>query len=132
MWECTGGSALAGDDSLTAAMREVREETGLILHPENGKCVISFLRDECFVDIWLFVQDFDLSEVTLLEGETCDAMYATADDLRQLREKAPWCKIVVGGAVLNQAYADAIGADKYAKDAMEAVRYAELIHSNLQ
>ena len=44
-----------------------------------------------------------------------------------LRERAPWCKVIVGGAVLTQEYADAIGADKYAKDAMEAVRYAEKI-----
>ena len=40
-------------------------------------------------------------------------------------DKAPWCKTVVGGAVLTQEYADKIGADKYAKDAMEAVRYAQ-------
>ena len=85
MWECTGGSALAGDDSLAAAMREVREETGLILKPENGKCVISFLREECFVDIWLFRQDFSLSDVKLLEGETCDAMYASPNQIRQLK-----------------------------------------------
>ena len=42
-----------------------------------------------------------------------------------VREKAPWCKVIVGGAVLTQEYADKIGADKYASDAMEAVRYAE-------
>lgn len=52
------------------------------------------------------------------------------ETIRQLRKKAPWCKIVVGGAVLNQEYADAIGADKYAKDAMETVRYAEEIDRN--
>ncbi len=46
-----------------------------------------------------------------------------------LKEKAPWCKVIVGGAVLNQEYADAIGADYYAKDAMEAVRYAEEIQN---
>jgi 5-methyltetrahydrofolate--homocysteine methyltransferase len=44
-----------------------------------------------------------------------------------LRLKAPWCKIVVGGAVLTQEYADKIGADKYAKDAMEGVRYAQSV-----
>lgn len=44
-----------------------------------------------------------------------------------LRKKAPWCKVVVGGAVLNREYAEMIGADKYAKDAMETVRYAESI-----
>lgn len=50
---------------------------------------------------------------------------AMEETIRQLREKAPWCKVVVGGAVLTQEYADKIGADKYAKDAMETVRYAE-------
>lgn len=44
-----------------------------------------------------------------------------------LREKAPWCKIIVGGAVLTKEYADKIGADAYAKDAMESVRYAQMI-----
>ncbi|MBR6577711.1 MAG: homocysteine S-methyltransferase family protein [Clostridia bacterium] len=50
---------------------------------------------------------------------------AMEETIKQLRVSAPWAKIVVGGAVLNREYADRIGADKYAKDAMETVRYAE-------
>lgn len=49
------------------------------------------------------------------------------ETIRLLKEKAPFCKIIVGGAVLNREYAEKIGADKYAKDAMAAVRYAEEI-----
>lgn len=49
--------------------------------------------------------------------------------IQQLRNDAPWCKIVVGGAVLTEEYAKKIGADKYAQDAMETVRYAEEITS---
>ena len=52
---------------------------------------------------------------------------AMEETIKLLKEKAPWCKTVVGGAVLTQEYADKIGADKYAKDAMETVRYAERI-----
>jgi len=52
---------------------------------------------------------------------------AMEETIHQLKEKAPWCKVVVGGAVLTKEYADKIGADKYAKDAMETVRYAEQI-----
>lgn len=52
---------------------------------------------------------------------------AMEETIRQLKEKAPWCRIVVGGAVLNPEYAEKIGAHKYAKDAMETVRYAESI-----
>ncbi|MBO4979519.1 MAG: homocysteine S-methyltransferase family protein [Clostridia bacterium] len=42
-----------------------------------------------------------------------------------LHAEVPSCKVMVGGAVLTRAVADEIGADVYAKDAMEAVRYAE-------
>lgn len=47
--------------------------------------------------------------------------------IERIKKEAPWCKTVVGGAVLTQEYADKIGADKYAKDAMEAVRFAESV-----
>lgn len=87
MWECTGGSALAGDDSLSAAMREVQEETGLILIPENGKVVLSGIGTDYFYDIWLFEQDFDLKDVVLLEGETCDATYATAEEIMGMQQE---------------------------------------------
>ena len=56
---------------------------------------------------------------------------AMEETIKLLREKAPWCRVVVGGAVLTQEYADSIGADKYAKDAMETVRYAEEINNTL-
>ena len=52
---------------------------------------------------------------------------AMAKTIELLREKAPQCKIVVGGAVMNEEYARRIGADKYAKDAMETVRYMDQI-----
>ena len=49
---------------------------------------------------------------------------AMEETIRLLKEKAPDIKTVVGGAVLTQEYADRIGADFYAKDAMATVRYA--------
>lgn len=49
------------------------------------------------------------------------------ETIKALRKDAPWCKIIVGGAVLTKKYADMIGADFYAKDAMETVRLAEQI-----
>ena len=47
------------------------------------------------------------------------------ETIRLLREEAPQCKVMVGGAVLNQDYADMIGADFYGKDAMQSVRFAQ-------
>ncbi len=46
-----------------------------------------------------------------------------------LRREYPACKIMVGGAVLTQDYANRIGADFYSKDAMGSVRYAEKLFS---
>ncbi len=50
---------------------------------------------------------------------------AMENTIKLLREQAPWVKVCVGGAVLTQEYADSIGADRYCRDAMETVRYAE-------
>ena len=52
---------------------------------------------------------------------------AMGETIRRLRTEAPDCRIVVGGAVLTEEYAQAVGADRYARDAMETVRYAEEI-----
>ena len=52
---------------------------------------------------------------------------AMEETIRRVRAAAPWCRIVVGGAVLNEGYAARIGADRYAADAMETVRYAEWV-----
>ena len=49
------------------------------------------------------------------------------ETIKQLRENAPWVKVMVGGAVLTQEYADTIGADAYCKDAMASVHYAETV-----
>ena len=46
--------------------------------------------------------------------------------VRLLKSELPKVKVIVGGAVLTEEYKNKIGADKYARDAMEAVRYADL------
>ena len=49
------------------------------------------------------------------------------ETVKLIHQKVKDCVVMVGGAVLTQEYADSIGADKYAKDALEGVRYAESI-----
>ena len=55
---------------------------------------------------------------------------AMEETIKLLHREIPDCRVVVGGAVLNREYADAIGADRYASDAMETVRYAEEIFAD--
>ena len=66
--------------------------------------------------------DAHILGLSALMTTTLPAMERT---VRLVREGAPKCKIMVGGAVLSKEYAAMIGADFYGKDAMEAVRYAE-------
>ncbi|MGB4613760.1 MAG: homocysteine S-methyltransferase family protein [Erysipelotrichaceae bacterium] len=70
-----------------------------------------------------------IAGLSALMTTTVPAMEKT---IKLLREQAPWCKVVVGGAVLTLEYAMKIGADKYAKDAMETVRYAEEVMKNIK
>ncbi len=50
------------------------------------------------------------------------------ETIKQLRKEAPWGeKVMVGGAVLTQEYADMIGADAYCRDAMASVNYAQQV-----
>ncbi len=46
------------------------------------------------------------------------------ETIRLLKEKCPYCKVMVGGAVLTEDYANQIGADKYCKDANQSAKYA--------
>ena len=72
-------------------------------------------------------QDIRLVGLSALMTTTVVSMEET---IRQLREKAPGCLVMVGGAVLNQDYADMIGADFYGKDAMQSVHYAQEVFAD--
>ena len=88
LWECTGGSAAAGEDSLTAALREVAEETGLTARPEDAKLVMELERyRDCIADVYVMTLDFSLSDVTLLPGETVDARLVSAREMLAMWEE---------------------------------------------
>ena len=50
------------------------------------------------------------------------------ETIKLLRDNNVNCRVMVGGAVLTQEYADMIGADFYSKDAMGSVRYANELY----
>jgi 5-methyltetrahydrofolate--homocysteine methyltransferase len=126
-----------------AGSGEVREKKGTIvlatvkgdIH-DIGKNIVKVLLENYDYKVIDLGKDVDPSVITetvvrthakycglsALMTTTVPAMEAT---IRQLRDAAPWCKVMVGGAVMTQAYADMIGADAYCKDAMAGVNYAE-------
>ena len=97
-----------------------------LLLENYGFNVIDLGKDVPAEDIVKAVEEYraPLAGLSALMTTTVPAMEET---IKLLREKTPWCKIVVGGAVLTEEYAASIGADKYASDAMETVRYGESV-----
>ena len=70
------------------------------------------------------IEDIKLVGLSALMTTTVVSMEET---IRQLNKEKPDCKVMVGGAVLNQDYADQIHADFYGKDAMQSVYYAQKV-----
>jgi 8-oxo-dGTP pyrophosphatase MutT (NUDIX family) len=97
MWECTGGSAVAGEDSLTAAMREVKEELGIDLNAADGRLFYTFCHPDRkwpdFVDVWIFDCDVPIDSVVFQEDETCGAMWASNEIIQ---------KMITGGAFIGR------------------------------
>ena len=67
--------------------------------------------------------------LSALMTTTVESMEET---IKELKKRAPNVKVVVGGAVLTESYANKIGADKYCRDALEAVKYANEVFDNLK
>lgn len=90
LWEPTGGSAVAGESSFDAALRETREELGIELDPKKGNLFTTALRQykkfPDFLDVWVFEHECGIESVTLQPGETCGAMWATSAEIKQLAQ----------------------------------------------
>ena len=80
-WENTGGSVLAGETSIHAAVRELEEETGIVATESELRLIGTERTKDSFVDHYLLRRDLALAEVRLQEGETADARWVTLSEL---------------------------------------------------
>lgn len=86
LWEVTAGSALAGEDSVTGAMRELYEETGLSVEKEQMKLLYTRTGHDFFLDSYIVRLDRDGEsvELTMQEGETVDFVWADREMQEQM------------------------------------------------
>jgi len=91
MWECVGGSVIKGEDSLTGALRETREEVGVTLSPEDGKLVYSVVgrvvngvKFSDILDVWLFAYDGPVSLEQATTKEVAQTVWMTKEQIREL------------------------------------------------
>ena len=92
MWGVPGGAVLSGEDSLTAAIREANEETGITLDPNCAEMFVTCIIDHVFIDHWLFRQEFDLSALVLQVEETIDARAAAYAEITQMIEQGEFIR----------------------------------------
>ena len=92
-WEVSGGAAIAGETSLEAVLREVREETGLDVSHSEGGYLFSYHRenpgegDNYFVDVYRFVLDFHEEDIHLQTAETSAYRLANSSEIEALAKK---------------------------------------------
>lgn len=96
LWEMPSGAAVAGEDSLTAALREAREEVGIRLNPRAGRLLHTQRRDRyaTFVDTWLFEAEADTAALALQPEEVVAVCWATLDDIRALDAAGQWVPVI--------------------------------------
>lgn len=89
MWECSGGSILAGETSLEGIIRELKEELGIEFSKKEAIFLKEIRRDKLppdFKDLWLFRRDIDKREITFPDGESIDAKWVTIDEFVKMYE----------------------------------------------
>ena len=88
MWECTGGSALIGESSLQAAIREVKEELGINVSEEDAIFIGETRRfyESCpdILHVWLFKSNEKIENIKIQEEEVNDVMWASREKILQL------------------------------------------------
>jgi 8-oxo-dGTP pyrophosphatase MutT (NUDIX family) len=92
-WEFPAGSALAGESSLDAAVRELREETGLSANPESMQMVGRFIETSALFDLFV-ARVHDLADLVLDAEEVADSEWVTLDEVTRRWHAgllaAPW------------------------------------------
>ena len=86
MWECVGGSAIKGEDSYKAAIRETIEEVGLDLRNSKGVVINTVTREEFndIMDVWLFTYDGELTFDKRTTDETSQVKWMSVDEIKTL------------------------------------------------
>ena len=83
MWECNGGSILAGETSKEGILRELKEELGVTFKPEEAIFLKEVKREKVpqdFKDLWLFRKNINIEDLTFPDGEATEAKWVNIDE----------------------------------------------------
>lgn len=83
-WECTSGSVIVGEDSITGALRELEEELGIKATSEELILIQSIQSNDSFVDTYVINKDISIESLVLQEEEVIEAKFVTLNELDDL------------------------------------------------
>ena len=93
-WENSGGAAKAGETSLQAIVRELREETGIVAAEEEFELLTTVRDENAIYDHYCLRRETPLSQIVLLPGEPDAVQWATFGQIHELIEAGQICHII--------------------------------------
>lgn len=84
VWAFIGGSALAGEDSIDACIRETIEEMGFEPDMKTAELIMSYSRKDNFTDVYLIKTDIETDELVLQTEEVAEAKWLNRAEFEQL------------------------------------------------
>ncbi len=83
-WEFIGGGTHAGEGTVTSAVRELLEETGISATEEDLKFMTTYANKNYFQDIYVLKRDVPIEDIVLQPEETVDVKWSSADEIQQM------------------------------------------------
>ncbi len=84
IWAATGGAAISGESSFTAAARELYEELGIPSSEESLKFVTRIKRRNSFVDVWTIKTLAKVPQLRLQKSEVAEAKWVNKTTLMNM------------------------------------------------
>lgn len=100
-WAVTGGSALAGEEALQAARRELAEELGIETKEDELQWMFRMKRQNAFQDVWLLKRNVKLGDITMQPSEVQAVKWVHIKELRQLVKKGKFHRYYYLDMLLN-------------------------------
>lgn len=111
MWECNGGSIIAGETSLQGILREIKEELGIEFKPKEAMFLKTIKNQEAhdFKDIWVFKKDINLDQINHNDGEVSESKFVSISEYMNMYNDS---KIAPNSDFNEEDYIDAINLEK--------------------
>ena len=93
-WENSGGAAQAGESSIQAIVRELREETGISAAPEEFRLLCSGRDRFAHYDFYILKRTTPIAEIVLQPGETDAVKWVTFSEVHQMIQRGEVCKVI--------------------------------------